>query len=88
MKKLKFLGKQVGIIFIVSLLLAIAAIIHGVFFDLDFEQIKRLTIGGIIFTLIVVFPVVLFLEWVFDLNNKKKFDEIDKRLNKLEKKRK
>jgi heme/copper-type cytochrome/quinol oxidase subunit 4 len=88
MKQLKFLGKQVLIIFILSFLLSLAAIIHGIFFDLDFEQIRRLTLTGMIFTLIVVFPVILFLEWVFDMNNRKKFDEIDKRLNKLEKKKK
>ena len=88
MKKLKFLGKQVLIIFVLSFLLSIAAIIHGIFFDLDFEQIKRLTIGGVIFTVVVLFPIILFLEWAFDINNRKKFNEFDKRLNKLEKKRK
>ena len=88
MKKLKFLGRQVLIIFILSFLLSIAAIIHGIFFDLDFEQIKRLTLTGMIFTIIVVFPVILFLEWVFDINNRKKFEEVDRRLNKLEKKKK
>ena len=88
MKKLKFLGRQVLIIFILSFLLSIAAIIHGIFFDLDFEQIKRLTITGMIFTVIVIFPVILFLEWVFDINNRKKFEEVDRRLNKLEKKKK
>lgn len=87
MKRLKFLGKQVLIIFVISLLLAIAAIIHGIFFDLDFEQIKRLTIGGFIFTVIVLFPIILFLEWVFDINNRKKFEDVERRLKKLEKKK-
>jgi len=53
--------------------------------DLEFSQIKRLTLEGLILTLIVVFPVILFLEWVFDINNKKKFDEIDKKIKKLKK---
>ncbi len=88
MKRLKFLGKQFLIIFVISLLLSVAAIIHGIFFDLNFEQIKRLTFGGLIFTTIVLFPIILFLEWVFDINNRKRFKEIEKRLNKLEKKRK
>ncbi len=85
MKSLKFIGRQVVIIFIISILLSIAAIIHGLFFDLDFEQMKRLTISGFIFTLIVIFPIMILLEWVFDINNKKQIDEINQRLNKLEK---
>jgi len=86
MKNLKLLRKQVLILLIFAILISIACIIHGVFFDLDFEQIKRLTILGLIFTLIVIFPSLLFLEWVFDLNNKEKFKEIENRLKRLEKK--
>lgn len=59
-----------------------ASIIHGVFFNLDIAQIKRLTLEGFILTLFVIFPAILFLEWVFDLNNKKKFEEIEKKLRK------
>ena len=79
------MGRRVVIIFIISILLSIAAIIHGLFFDLDFEQMKRITISGFIFTLIVIFPIMILLEWVFDINNKKQIDEINQRLNKLEK---
>ena len=50
--------------------------------DLDFLQIKRLTIEGLILTFFVVFPAILFLEWIFDLNNKKKLEEIEKKLRK------
>jgi len=39
---------------------------------------KRIT--GLILTVFVIFPAIIFLEWVFDLNNKKKFEEIEKRL--------
>ena len=85
MKSLKILKRQVLIIFIFSILLAIAGIIHGIFFDLEWGQIKRLTLQGFILTLIVVFPAILFLEWVFDLNNKEKFDNLEKRIKKLEK---
>lgn len=85
MKSLKILKKQILIIFLFAILVSIAAIVHGIFFDLEFEQIKRLTLGGLIFTLIVIFPGLLFLEWVFDLNNKKKFEELEKRVRKLEK---
>ncbi|MBT3397590.1 hypothetical protein HOA55_03635 [archaeon] len=87
-KSMKILGKQVLILFVFSVLVSIAMIIHGIFFDLEFEQIRRLTFEGIIFTLVIIFPAIIFLEWVFDINNKKKFDEVDRRLIKLEKKRK
>jgi len=36
----------------------------------------------------VVFPAILFLEWIFDINNKKKYDGVIRRLNKLERSRK
>ncbi len=83
-KSFGLIKRQVLILFVFSLLLSVAAIIHGIFFDLAFEEIKRLTLEGLVFTLIVVFPGILFLEWVFDINNKKKYDELNQRLNKLE----
>ena len=80
MESLPLIKKQVLVLFILSILMSIAAIIHGIFFDLDFEQIKRLTLEGIVLTLFVVFPAILFFEWVFDMNNKKRFDEIERKL--------
>ena len=88
MKSLKFSKKQVLILFVFSIMAAIVGIIHGIFFDLDWEQVKRLTLEGFVLTLVVVFPSLLFLEWVFDLNNKKKFDELESRIKKLESKKK
>ena len=82
MKTLHILKKQILILLVFSILISIAAIIHGIFFDLDFSQIKRLTLEGLVLTLIVLFPALLFLEWVFDLNNKKKFEEIERKINK------
>jgi len=87
-KSFKLLKKQILILFVFSFLVSIASIVHGIFFDLQFEQIKRLTIEGLIFTLIVIFPAIIFLEWVFDINNKKNYNELNQRLIKLEKKRK
>lgn len=87
MKSLPILKKQILILLIFSILVAIAGIIHGIFFDLDWTQIKRLTLEGFIFTLIVIFPAILFLEWVFDINNKKKFEELEKKIKRLEKKK-
>jgi len=62
--------------------MSVAMIIHGIYMDLDFSQIKRLTIEGFFITVLVVFPAILFLEWIFDINNKKRFDEIEKVLKK------
>jgi len=85
MISLSLLKKQILALSVFSILLSIAAIIHGIFLDLELAQIKRLTFEGLVLTLLVVFPSILFLEWVFDINNKKKFDEIDKRIKKLSK---
>tara|TARA_Y100000310_G_scaffold333670_2_gene411682 strand:+ start:516 stop:782 length:267 start_codon:yes stop_codon:yes gene_type:complete len=88
MKSLKLIKKQILILFVLSVFISIGLIIHGIFFDLDVTQIKRLTIEGLILTLIIVFPLIIFLEWIFDLNNREKFDIIKKRIDKIEKKRK
>ncbi len=82
MESIPLLKKQIFILFVFSILISIAAIIHGIFIDLDFSQIKRLTIEGLIITLLIIFPAILFLEWIFDINNKKRFDEIERRLKK------
>ncbi len=82
MKSIPFVKKQILILFVFSLLISIAAIIHGIYMDLDFSQIKRLTIEGLILTVLVIFPAILFLEWIFDMNNKKKFEELEKKLKK------
>lgn len=79
MRGLTLLKKQVLILFVFSVLASIISIIHGIFFDLDFSQITRLTFEGLILTVFVIFPAIIFLEWVFDLNNRKKFEEIGKR---------
>lgn len=86
MESLPLIKKQILVLFVFSVLVSIASIVHGVFFDLDYSQIKRLTIGGLIFTFFVVFPAIIFLEWVFDMNNKKKFDEIERRIKRLKRK--
>ena len=82
---MKIIKKQILILFVFSILASIAMIIHGLYMDLDFSQIKRLSIEGIILTVLVIFPAILFLEWVFDLNNKAKFEEIDKKIKEIEK---
>jgi len=80
MESLPIMKKQILILFVFSILISLAMIIHGVYIDLEFSQIKRLTIEGLILTLLIVFPAILFLEWIFDFNNRKKFDAIEKKL--------
>ena len=84
-RSFELVRKQVLILLVFSVIVSVGAIIHGIFFDLAFEEIKRLTLEGLVFTLIMIFPSVIFLEWVFDINNKKKYDDLSRRLNKLEK---
>ncbi len=88
MKSLIIIKKQVMVLVVFSLLVSIGAIIHGVYMDLDYNQISRLTVEGILLTFFVIFPAILFLEWIFDINNKKRIDELNNRIRKLEKKRK
>jgi amino acid transporter len=74
--------------FLFSIISTIGLIIHGVFFDLDFTQIERLTIGGFIFTFILVFFTLLILEKIFDLENHEEFKELETRVKNLEKRKK
>ena len=83
---MKTIKKQIIIILIFSFLVSIGAIIHGIYMDLDFTQIKRLTIEGVILTFFVIFPAILILEKIFDINNRKNIDKINKRISKIESK--
>ena len=71
-------------LFVVAILGAIGGIIHGIYFDLDFSQIRRLSILGIFFTSIVIFPVVLFFEYIFDWNNNEEMKILKERIERLE----
>ena len=84
---MKLIKTQLLILVIFSIAAAIAMIIHGVFFDLKLNEIKRLTTEGVIITALIIFPAILFLEWIFDLNNKAKLQKIENRLTKLEKRK-
>lgn len=84
----KEIKRKILATFIFSLVVSIGLIIHGVFFDLDFSQIERLTIGGFIFTFILVFGALLIMEKIFDLENHEEFQELEQRVSKLESKKK
>jgi hypothetical protein len=81
---MRVLSRQIFILLIFSALVSVGAIIHGIYMDLDFSQIKRLTLEGILLTVLVIFPAILILEKIFDINNNVKLDELNKRISKLE----
>ena len=85
MKK-RFKKKLISTFFF-SLIASILLIIHGVFFDLDFSEIKRLSLEGFIFTFILVFTGLLILEKIFTVEEDSEIENIEKRLRRLEKKR-
>ncbi len=84
MNKMRSRTKQILMFCAVSVLGAIGGIAHGVFFDLDFSQIKRLTFQGVLFTSLLVFPALLFIEWLFDWNNAEEMEDIKRRIKRLE----
>ncbi|MFW5846844.1 MAG: hypothetical protein ACOCUU_01670 [Nanoarchaeota archaeon] len=69
---------------LLSVIISIGLIIHGIFLDLDFSQLERFTLGGFIVTYIIVFIFLYVIEKLFDLNNEEEISELRKRLNKLE----
>jgi len=85
MESIPLIKKQVLILFVFAIFASVIAIIHGLFMDLDLTQIKRLTIEGLVITILIIFPAILFLEWVFDLNNKKRIDELEEEIKRLKK---
>jgi heme/copper-type cytochrome/quinol oxidase subunit 4 len=79
--------KQLIVLFIFSLGASLIAIIHGVFFDLNFAEIKRLTLFGFIATVLVIFPTILLIEWLFDWNNGEEIRRLEERIEMLEDKK-
>ncbi len=69
---------------LLSVIISIGLIIHGIFLDLDFNQLERFTLGGFIVIYIIVFIFLYVIEKLFDLNNEEEISELRKRLNKLE----
>ncbi len=76
--------KQILYFLIISVFGAVAGIAHGVFFDLEWSQIQRLSIFGIIFTTVIIFPSLLLFEYVFDIDNQAEITELKNRVEKLE----
>lgn len=84
MKRLKSVKRKLIATLVFSIFAAIGAIIHGIFFDVDITQIKRISIEGFVLTYIIVFPGLLLLEWIFDLENKEEFKILERRISKIE----
>lgn len=84
LKSISVRKRQVLMLFVVALLGAVGGIIHGIYFDLDISQIKRLSILGIIFTTLIIFPAILFFEYVFDWNNREDMNSMRERIERLE----
>ena len=73
--------------FIFSILASIALIIHGIFIDANLGELKRASLEGFFLTFLVVFPSLLLLEWIFDLENKAEFKSVESRISRLERKK-
>lgn len=82
----KSLKKKLLATFIFSLIASIAAIVHGVFLDLDTSQIQRLSLGGFIATFIVIFISLRLLEWIFNLEDEEELRGLKRRVGRMEKK--
>lgn len=83
MRHLSVRTKQVIVLFLLAIVGGVAAIIHGIFFDLDFDQIQRLTLEGAVLTVIIFFPTLLFMEWVFEWNNNEKMKRLEDQIKAL-----
>ncbi len=77
--------KQIIYSTLLSIIISIGLIVHGIFFDLDLSSIKRLSIGGFILTFIITLSLVLIIEKLFDLNNEEEIKKVKSELNKLKK---
>ena len=77
--------KQFTILLFFSLLISVLAIAHGMFFDLDITQIKRLTFTGIVITMFLTLLMLFFLEWVFDLDNEAKIKKLGEEIEDIKK---
>ncbi len=88
MSRIHHINKKLIATLLFAILASIGLIIHGIFFDLDFSQIKRFTLEGFLLTFFVTFPTMLLLEWIFDLENKEEFKLLESKVHKLEMRKK
>ena len=79
--------KKLVATFVFSVVVTVMMIIHGLFFDLDFSQIRRLSIEGFLFTFVLVFVGLIILERIFNLEDDAEIVSLKKRVRKVEKKK-
>ena len=84
MKK-RFRRKLIATI-VFSAVVSVLLIIHGIFLDLDFSQIRRLSVEGYLFTFVLVFVGLIILEWIFNIEEDAEIVALKKRIRKLERK--
>ena len=82
MKK-RFRKKVVATV-VFSAVASVLMIVHGLFFDLDVSEIKRLSVEGFIFTFVLVFVGLIILEKIFNLEEDAEIVRLRKRVRKLE----
>ena len=83
MRKNRF-QKKVFATLLFSVVTSLLLIAHGIFFDLDFSQIKRLSFEGFIFTFILVFVGLIVLEKIFNIEEDAEIVALKKRVGKIE----
>ncbi len=79
--------KKIFATIIFSVVASALMIVHGLFFDLDVSQIKRLSIEGFLFTFVLVFVGLVILEKIFNIEEDSEIVGIKKRIGKIEKMR-
>ncbi len=80
--------KKLFATFIFSVVVSLMMIAHGIFFDLEFSQIKRISFEGFVFTFVLVFIGLIILEKIFNIEEDAEIIAIKKRLRKVEKQNK
>lgn len=79
--------RQIAYSLLMSVVISIGLIIHGVFLDLDFSQLERFTSGGFVVTFAIVFIFILVIEKLFDLNNETEIKRLNNQINKIKSKK-
>ncbi len=75
MSKLKILKRQIIILFTFAILISLTSILFGIFFKLPLQEIKKIIIIGLIFTIIIILPALLIFDYIF---SKTKLNKLNK----------
>ena len=84
--KRRFRKKLVATV-VFSVVATVMMIVHGLFFDLDYSQIGRLSVEGFLFTFVLVFVGLIILEKIFNIEEDAEIVGLKKRVGKLERKK-